>query len=333
MDDEQSWILPTELIEDNSDNDNNNMVAAEEDISQRRNQVAETLEEKVCRFFLQLNTTNAPPENKDYDLFNGVVFRLRTKNVGIEIKSLELDLTNFESSEVKVFTKLGEFNETTGIVAEMEMEEWEEVTKPMAFAVATAERKNSIIPTEEFNTITMEPKESRLIYVALPSETPLVKSNSSDITAFDQVYSRNNELVTHVGFGVRGSEPFGKDLVENRPFHGIVHYETKLPCEDQRAAFAMELDYFVDTADPRPIVTSLTNNAISKAVEHAMSRDAKLIRMQNIGGLRYQSTSTETTAVPREGMHFVLSCSGWWCYPYSADLLTVAVSMHRSLSL
>ena len=304
--DERDWILPSELMDDK---DTMSDTTAADDTFHRRNQAAEALEEKVCRFFLQLNTTDAPPVA--YDLYNGVVFRVRSKNVGIEIKTLELDLKYFESTEVKVFTKVGEFFNRTSLFADPG--EWEEVTTPPAFAVATAERKNLIIPADEFTPILMEPKESRLIYVALPTESPLVKSASSG-TKFDEVYAKNNELATHVGFGVIGSDYFGTTdhIVENRPFHGIVHYETKLPCEDQRDTFEMELPYFVDTADPKAIVVSVTTNEVSTAVSHAMSRDAKLVRMQNIGGLRYQSTSTETTVVPHEGMSAVCLL-GCWC--------------------
>lgn len=281
-------ILPSELMSDNMFEDEQETETDALMHPHRRNQKAETLEEKVCKFFLRLNTTSAPRNAEEYDMYNGVVFRLRTKNVGLEINTLELDLKDFESTEVRVFTKVGEFNRTD-IFADPST--WEQVTTDTAFALATAERKNTIIPYEQFHPITMEPKESRLIYVALPSDTPLLKSATNAMN-FDEVYARNNELVTHVGFAVTGSEYFGT-TIEDRPFHGIIHYETKLPCEDQRESLTMMLPYFVDQQDPATIVVSLARNAINQAVKHAMSRDAKLIRMQNIGGLRFQEASTD----------------------------------------
>ena len=262
----------------------------------RRDESSEVLSERVCRFFLDLNATAAPRDPNEYDLYNGVVFRLRTRNQGVEIKTLELDLKKFESSQVKVFTKIGEFNET-GIFDEPDS--WDEVTTETAFAVATAENRNCIIPAEEFNPIVMEPKESRLIDVALPSDSPLLKSAKSG-NQFDKSYAKNNELVTHVGYAVTGPELFGK-AVKDHPFHGIVHYETKLPCEDQRDSFSIDLPYFVDKKETPAAITSLTNHAIIQAVNHAMSRDAKLIRMQNIGGLLFQAASTETKVVPHNG--------------------------------
>lgn len=297
---ERNWILPAELMEfNNNDSANNDMTAAVEDTFHRRNQEAEALEEKVCRFFLELNTTSAPPER--YDLFNGVVFRVKSKNLALEIKSLELDLERLESTEVKVYTKLGEYNGTSATFDDPS--EWEEVTLPPAFAVASAERKNLIIPTDEFKPIIMEPKESRLIYVAFPSDTPLVKSDNQEDLNFDDMSADGEQLKTYVGFGVSGGSDYFSiaNTVENRPFHGIIHYETKTTCEDQRDSFVMDLPYFVDTRETPAGVTSAANSEISLAITHAMSRDAKLIRMQNIGSLRYQIQSTETNVIPYTG--------------------------------
>ncbi|CAB9526401.1 expressed unknown protein [Seminavis robusta] len=280
-DDERNlWILPDDMTDSGQ---------AEE---HHRRAQAEISEEKVCKFFLHLNTTSAPP---DFDLYNGVVFRLRTKNVAIHITSLELDLNGYESAEVKIFTKVGGYNATAGVFSDPSS--WKEVTTPTAFAVATAERRNNIVPFDEFEPIAMEPKESRLIYVALPADVPLVKS--AEGIDFNEEYSRNSEVITYVGYGVTGSEFFGS-VVENRPFHGVVHYETKIPCEDQRDSFAMKLPYYVDQVDPPRIVESLVQSAIIQAVSHAMSRDAKLIRMQNIGGLRFQLADTSTEMTPQE---------------------------------
>ena len=199
-------------------------------------------------------------------------------------------------------TMLQHYNETGGVFDNLDA--WEEVTTENAFAVATAERKNTIIPDEEFRNIIMEPKESRLIYIALPSEEPLLRSSDKG-AEFDETYAKNNELATHVGYAVTGSELFG-NTVENHPFHGIVHYNLTLPCDDERDSFAMELPYFVDEKNPSAVHTSRTTHAIQNALLLAMSRDAKLIRMQNMEGLIFDFKKTETNVVDYEGMLNVL---------------------------
>jgi len=273
----------------------------------RRNQAAETLNERVCRFFLELNTTSAPKLEEGYDLWNGVVFRLRSKNVYVQITSLELDLNLFENTEVKVFTKVGEFTNSSDLFAYPD--EWLEVTQPSAVARTTSERKTLIIPPNEFNTIVMEPKESRLVYIAFPSEDQLVAAANEGFK-FNQAYAKSDALASHVGYGVVGQDYFGV-AVENRPFHGLVHYETRLPCEDQRDEFFMDLPYFVDTADPKAIIVSATTVEVGYTVTRALARDATLIRMQNFGGLYYQNVATKTEVVPHEGRTRLVYA--WFC--------------------
>lgn len=302
QDDEQekeknSWILPLDLLDKAEE--------AEQEQLHRRQQAADALEERVCNIFQSLDTPAGPASN--YDLYNGILFRVLSLSVGLQINALELDLKahDEEALPVKVFTRIGEYNLTTSLIFLNETA-WEEVTTEEASLVRTSDTNNTVIPAAQFRPVVMEPQESRLFYVTVDSGAPLFKAVGSD-TEFDDKYAKSSELETHVGFGVKKS-PFldwddlgSLSFVENRPFYGVIHYETKLPCEDQRDTFSMELPYFTDQPDPAEIVKSLTNSIITQAIVRAMSRDVELIKMQNFGGLRFQATSTETNEVPHEG--------------------------------
>jgi hypothetical protein len=291
-----NWILPSDLMEATSAAGDDTVQEYVVDLYHRRDQAeVETLEEKVCKFFLELNTTSAPP---GFELYNGVVFKVSTKKVAVEIKSFELDMQGVQSQPIRIFTKLGGFNASADVLSDPAS--WTEVTVDEASAVVTAGLRNAIVPVAQFTPVYMDPKETRLFYVALPSDLPLVKS-SNNATEFNQIYAQNNELITHTGYGVTGSDFLDASLVENRPFHGIVHYETKLPCEDEKDSFSMELPYFVDQASPPTIVISLVNDAVIQAVSHAMSRDVKLVRMQSFGGLQFNEELTEAVVVPYTG--------------------------------
>jgi hypothetical protein len=296
-----SWILPSDLVEATLVTTGDETVReAIVDLHHRRDQAeVEALEEKVCKFFLEFNTTSAPP---GFELYNGVVFKLSTKKVAVEIKTLELDLQGAQSQQVRIFTKLGGYNSSEAADVLSYPESWTEVTVEKAFAVVTPDLRNAIVPVSQFTPVFMDPKETRLFYVALASDPPLVKS-SNNSTDHNQIYAENNELTTHTGYGVTGSDFVSASVVENRPFHGIVHYETKLPCEDQKDSFSMELPYFVDQAEPPVIVISLVDEAVVQAVSHAMSRDVKLIRMQSFNGLQFKEELTETVVVPYTGTY------------------------------
>lgn len=297
---DNNWILPSDLVEATSATGDATVQEAVVDLHHRRDQAeVEALEEKVCKFFLEFNTTSAPP---GFELYNGVVFRISTKKVAVEIKTLELDMQGVQSQQIRIFTKLGGYNASEAATVLSAPESWTEVTVDKAFAVVTADLRNAIVPVNQFTPVFMDPKETRLFYVALTSDVPLVKS-SNNSTDFNKIYAENNELITHTGYGVTGSYFLDASVVENRPFHGIVHYETKLPCEDQKDSFSMELPYFVDQAEPPTIVISLVNDAIIQAVSDAMSRDVKLIRMQSFSGLQFNEEQTETVVVPYTGKY------------------------------
>lgn len=246
----------------------------------------------TCTAFTGLNTTFA---KLPYGLFNGVIIRLKAKQKQLEILSLELNLKDVSEANVRVFTKVGTFEDGFFDNATS----WQELTAPNTRAEPTPELESVIIPAAQFTPVMMEPKEDRLIYVAVSAWPPRVKSADFG-DEFDKAYAGNDDLVSHVGYTVNG-DGFSGTLVRNGRFHGIVHYKMTGRCENQRNTFSIELPYYVDQRDAATVIVSLAKIAISDAISKGMSRNVQLIRWQSFRGLDFQKYATETVVVENQG--------------------------------
>jgi hypothetical protein len=221
----------------------------------------------------------------------GVMFTVRSKK--LELRILTLEFSSFLGPsggqvDVMVYTKLGDYTGYENIPSEWTLIS-EATIKTARLGLGT------LIPTNNFTSVSMEPNQRRAFYVTLKS-MQLRYSEANGIIG--DVASQDSHFEVHVGGGLM-EFPFSRYLFEPRLFNGLIYYEIAGNCNDLLETTRVPLQFTVlhDNTITFTQVQSQINSIMNTSITTLLQTDTQLKQFQSSFELKIANVTTTISQV------------------------------------
>ena len=275
---------------------------------------------------LQCTTTTSLETSFPSDIEGfGAMFTVRSKTLELRILTLEFSSflgTSGGQVDVMVYTKLGDY-----IGYENTPSEWTLISEA---TVETARLGlGTLIPTNKFTSVFMEPNQLRAFYVTLTS-MQLMYSEANEINIGD-VASQDSHFEVHVGGGLM-EFPFSNYLFEPRVFNGVFHYDIANSCNDLLETTIIPLQFTVryDTAVTVTQVQSQINRIMNTSIVTLLENNTQLQQFQSSSELKLVNVTTTISKV--YNIDVVANCQGRSTEKCVAVVTTIVFQHSEALS-
>jgi hypothetical protein len=228
--------------------------------------------------------------------YTGLLFSVSAREQPLKILTLELDLRwplNLEDdsdASIEVYTYDGGQFQTVF----SDDSQWKLVANTTVVRNPLGARAGAIIPTADFDTVTLEPNERKSFYITMKS--PLIDFTSDKSKVIGNVATENDDLSVYVGAGLREYKfPSTVDTLIDPQFAGVIHYNRLLDECELRETTTIIYQFLLK--NPSATILKQIANRTDQMINDLVRNDMDLAEIHTVHEL---AKAQATTAQPVE---------------------------------